>query len=118
MSIVVAMSTVAAAVPIDPPVARLAILIAVLMVEPELVRLDATDRPALAVTRPEKVGLLTTETVNAEPSETDPPPVTLVPLLIVTDELTRPEFARVVVPAAVSCPWALTVKVGTAEDEP
>lgn len=118
MLIVVATSTVEAADPIDPPVAKLVREIAVLIVEPELVRLEETLSPPLALTSPEKVGLDTTPTVSDEPSETAPPPVMLVPLLIVTDELTRPELPSVVVPARVSCPSALTVNVGTAEDDP
>ena len=114
----VATSTVVAAVPIDPPVIRLAIAIELFRVEPLLVRLELTVSPELAVTSPLKVGLLTTETVRLPPNETIDPPVILVPLVRVIDEFCKPLLARVVPPAAVSCPSPLTVKIGTDELEP
>jgi hypothetical protein len=80
---VVATSTVVAAVPILPPVARLAIALALNSVDEALVKVEpvAIVKPPLAVISPLKVGLLTIVIPEQLPPEprviTSPPPVRL-----------------------------------------
>src|ERR1700722_11465504 len=56
----------------------------------------------LAVTRPEKLGLLMTPTVRLLPKATLPPPVTLVPLLRVILLLTKSVLVTLPEPIAVT----------------